>query len=63
MNSPFSSHMNSPFTRHRVAGPTITFPETKAATKVAPDSAVSRVLNAMAATLLSFGFRAGRTIG
>lgn len=60
MNPTFTSHTNSPFTRHRVAGPTITFPETKAAVKVAPERAVSRVLTAMAATLLSFGLRAGR---
>ncbi len=60
MNPTFSSQTNSPFTRHRVAGPTITFPETKAAAKVAPASTLSRVLTAVTASLLSLGPRSSR---
>ena len=63
MNPTFSSHPNSPFTRHRVAGPTITFPETKAAVKVAPVGALGRALNALAASLSAFGLRSGRPVG
>ncbi len=63
MNSPTFSQSTSWFTRHRVGGPTITFPPTAASAKVAPERAVGRLLTATAVTLLSLGLRSGRTIG
>ncbi len=62
MNPTYLSQANSPFTRHRLAGPTITFPDAGTRAKVARAGAIGRVLSALGLSLLNFASRPARSL-